>query len=501
MKKIYLLIIGLLLTITAVSTMTYAYASSDWTLTGGYYYYNKEVNPYALGSGTIRSESEHNILEIKMGNEWVKIDDSSLLYQVRSHENTVDFRVQYRYSSNGLYEFVVDQRFTPEVRYKKFVKPTNPSEFNTVDDLKETSGNPFKSGDMGFVDLDLTGTQLDISIVYNGEDYYLRTNLSATTDLTPFNFNNAFYYTYQGSKYLLMNHHASKSMILGTAGEEFVPYTIWNLNTDEIHTLDKLDTYFMADYRKTGFGEFELFGYFYLDNFIIDNLSSLTVSYEWAFNYHIMGQGDWRKTAYTIYNTDLKENRDHLFQIYKGLFLNNREFADDFFDSDISNNPISKMTENQLDSVFLSQLNRSYRSLNNNFDGIKDTLDIYRVSLATKRHVGAKSVSIYNDINNPGDNNPRNFNLIEFTYVKDGKITKVVEGNINFYFDPGRTQRIDKPSLWDNIASFLAKWIIIIYVIAWVWFGFKNKLFKDTKTALMYSAAGVGILILFGIIL
>ncbi len=157
--------------------------------------------------------------------------------------------------------------------------------------LPETDGSIFDDvNEMGNVSYTVNDYDVSFRILYN-EVYYLDYTFDLDTDMTIFdNSFESFYYSYDGQKFIVIN-HGEQSMFTARDIKEqtFVPYTIWNLDTNEIVTYEKASVYI---YLTAGAGG-HINGYFYTDEFIIDNLMSVSLLYDYRYDPLIGKKSDW----------------------------------------------------------------------------------------------------------------------------------------------------------------------------------------------------------------
>lgn len=200
--------------------------------------------------------------------------------------------------------WIDSQSWNNETNYHASVKlvietasepPVDPGDYDPLEDLPPTRGSIFTDKlDMGRVYFDLDGNVLtalvrydedDNAVISQDEEWYLNFTLATGTDLTIFQNNpETFYYEYEDEKFFVIN-QGSQSMFLlnDTKNTNFIPYTVWNLTTNEFRSVERINVYLYSiveDYRN-------VYAYFYADDFVIDNLLTATVAMEYRYRYHI----------------------------------------------------------------------------------------------------------------------------------------------------------------------------------------------------------------------
>jgi hypothetical protein len=172
---------------------------------------------------------------------------------------------------------------------------------NDLSDLPMTEGNIFDDVNL-MADVEIMSIndyQVNFRITYNLQPYDLSYTFSENTDMSIFNNQyEIFYYTDVDDHFMVLNQgETSMFYSTGATTETFIPYTTWNMDTNELATIDRFNVYL---YMKVGDGE-HLNGYFYVDEFVIDNLISVNTSFKYRFE-NIFGADSWN-----IYNTVLED--------------------------------------------------------------------------------------------------------------------------------------------------------------------------------------------------
>lgn len=440
MKKILPLIMLAIMSIIVSFTSVYAFDSSEWTLNqqDGYYYYNTiQLNRDDQMTKTLILTPQNNqfleyknmnsggwvnsqyknakiILETQPGAAATRIWD---IYIIELDENNQEISTPKYivYASWDKVENVPLSNFV-QFRFKNFGQPT---EYDTVESLLTTTGNPFTStGTMGDVTTSLDGYNLSLQITYNGQVRYLLLPLAPNTDLTPYQANNAIYYTDSGNKYIAFSHDPVHSMLSPTSDHTgYVPYTILNLNTMETKTFEVLSVYIHL--KATTDTKKDLYGYFYMDQFVIDNLETATVIYSWRYQNPLFNSG-WKQARVKVESGETTGSGSDWYTKYMTVMtLGLPLLFDGNIFNDLTIEQIAKVNWNQETFILRDELDVAYRNQalkdGFDFDGIRDTMDVYKLYLGNHNNPLATSIGIDED----------SVQVINVVYTKDGHVQTI----------------------------------------------------------------------------
>jgi hypothetical protein len=184
-----------------------------------------------------------------------------------------------------------------------YVDPTNPGD---LDLLPTTSGSIFDDvNNMGRVHIDeINSNTIDFTIMYDNI-YFLRYTFSENTDLSIFNDSyEAFYYTYENQRFMVFN-KGDESLFTTTnwKTQTFIPYTIWNLDTNEIVHYDQISVYM---YMTLGDAN-HIIGYFYVDDFVIDRLMQVSTVFNYRWDPLVGDSSDWMPQAVILEDNSFTE--------------------------------------------------------------------------------------------------------------------------------------------------------------------------------------------------
>ena len=370
-------------------------------------------------------------------------EQRSFLLAVANNDQVFLENVRSTYSHYG-FEGTIDDldfRFL-DAYFDQTQTVVDPGDLTT---LPQTNGSIYDDiNDMGDVTiLNIDGYTVDLRITYNTLAYDLSYTFSANTDMTIFDdAYEIFYYTYEDQHFIVFNQGAS-SMFYQTQirTETFIPYTTWNLDTNELASIERFNVYM---YMKIGDGE-HLFGYFYVDEFVIENLLQVHASFQYRFMPTIWGDAsEWydfetilENGAYQPGNVSWKWQGLTTSLAALNLFSNNpliamplalvgTYFAYESVDTLLDGNRLWIDDTEQIELVnpslsLQNEVNTAYLSAYDQFDG----LDLSSYNL-WKLDFGAFEKT-FNEL----QIDPESVNVISFTYMTSGQVYTIDEENIN----------------------------------------------------------------------
>lgn len=365
--------------------------------------------------------------------------------------------------------WIDSQSWNHETNYRSSVKiqqptsgetPVDPGDFDSIGDLPSTRGSIFTERlDMGRVYFELDENELVALVRYDvnenkviaaDEEWYLKFTLASTVDKTIFQSNyETFYYEYEEEKFFVIN-HGSQSMFLSDDNKNtnFIPYTVWNLTTNEIRSVERINVYFYSvveDYRN-------VYAYFYSDDFVIDNLLTATVAMEYRYRYIVEFGG---APAWQPYIKVLEQGQAAFTGVpWWARFLLGAPgliFPEIYDESSLgfallgsianvfgAENPMMIFSNaNEIEqitpSTALSQeLQEAYSEI-----GLTSslTLPVYKLHLGYFDAAFSKGVEINPEFNKIG--NQKGINIIEMTYETEGQIHTIDGENINVHLNRG----------------------------------------------------------------
>lgn len=390
------------------------------------------------------------------------------------------------------YEFTITNDTVIKAYYTSVSVPTDPEDYSSVSDLPSTTGSiSKKTGTMGNVIVSRTGQTITLYITYNGVTRVLEPfTVASDTDLVPFNYNNAMYFTEDGQKYIVFNHHETKSTFNNTDG--FIPYTVLNLNTFEWKFYDKITTRMYTDGSKGN-----VWTYFYVDQLVMDNLLSISIKFTYQYKYPLGITGDWihyEKNYIEDEMTNITLPWYYKFFVYSlpySLIAESKKF-----------NEITALNPGELSAETLAKINSAYKNADPNFDTIQPELNLFRIFLGSFQSGLSTGINIYNNVNQPNDE--KNLQVIEFTYMTDGKINTVKAKDIEVINSTGPNVTPSDETWYDKLWSLVQniwhqlKYILIFGGLAFI--AYKWKVFEKPKTTIIFAIIALLALIFLGII-
>lgn len=338
----------------------------------------------------------------------------------------------------------------------EFEPPVDPGDFNELSELPDTRGTLFTNKlDMGRVFMTVDGLNVIAKVEYDvnadksiteDEMWYLPFTMAPDTDMTIFNHNyETFYYTYEGERYFVIN-HGNQSMFLYNDNKNyaFIPYTVWNLDTGEIKSVSKLNVFMYAVVENMN----QLYSYFYADEFLIDNLLSVMVSFEYRYRYwvEIGGPEAWKHEAKLLEHNKMSWSAAPWWIAFlsggiPGMVANEvlvgtkmptlwvGSLANSMIGlAGLSWGYVDEIQEFNPSTQFRQELNNRYAEVGLVGELSPDT-KIFKLFLGTFNNTWAKGIEINKEFNAVG--NQKGINIIELTYETQGQIHTVSGENIN----------------------------------------------------------------------
>lgn len=367
---------------------------------------------------------------------------------------------------------------------RQYIDPTKPSDLLL---LPETEGSLFDDVNrMADISFWLDGNELHLQVTYD-TIYEIEYTLAEGTDLSLFtDSHEAFYYTFEGERFIVFN-RGETSMFTATdwKAQTFVPYTTWNLNTNELSSIDEFNVYM---YIKNEDGN-NVFGYFYVDEFIIDRLLSVSVAMTYRYESVLGTTTEW--IDYVKILEDGKINPGSVSWQLKaaavstlataigsaipgiGLpvlligtpitvylqYLSYRELVDGnmLFTGDIS-----EIQQLNPSSTLKNEINDAYNRKYDDFESLDlDTFNLFKLHLGTfnktfhEFRVDEESVSV-----------------IQFKYETDGQIYTIQGEEINTVVETDDLEPSDTPANCDVFCMIKEVWgdqVLPFLEINWRW--------------------------------
>lgn len=347
--------------------------------------------------------------------------------------------------------------------------PDNPNNDNQIDALPFTNGSIFDGDfDMGTVTYDVDGYNVEFQVFYKGV-YYLNYAFNSETDMSIFdNSYESFYYSFDGGKFIVIN-HGDESMFTtrNWRTQTFIPYTIWNLETDEFVTYEKTDVYL---YMTVGDAN-HIIGYFYMDEFVIDRLISVSTLFnfrwdplvgsksEWITQSAVLEDTsrtsttiDWRLKAAAISSTAaLVGAAVPIPGVNLGLFLVGSVSAAYFtaigYDAIIEGNNLIAFSTNEIQAYtpttsMRNEINQAYIKTDASFEGVDlDAFDLWKLDFGE-----------YNQFGKTPEVDPDSISVIEMVYETNGEVYTLsadeikTHGSVDYFLDPDNDSTIIDPT-------------------------------------------------------
>lgn len=332
--------------------------------------------------------------------------------------------------------------------------------YTKLEDLPETGDFFNNIQDVGTVRFETIDNDfVVVKIFYDDTTYWYKLQLAPNQDKSMFNESyEAFYYTDNGEKFIVFN-HGTTSMFKNYyfQNDTFIPYTIWNLNTNEFRSILNFDIYIYLKEESAN----NYYAYFYVDEFIIDRLISATVSMQYRYVPLIGTKGEWQPYFKTLEDTNITTG--NISWEVKAAAISTALTVGGAFIPGIGlpvllvGTPISFYLQYQMwdqllnDGGFVSgsineiekvtpsdslkaEVSSAYKNVYTNFEGIN--LDqLYKLHLGKFDKPLQKDVEINMDFS--AYDNQKGFNIMQFRYMTDGMIYTIEGENLDINPNPG----------------------------------------------------------------
>lgn len=316
---------------------------------------------------------------------------------------------------------------------------------DSVEDLPITTGNPNNAvGRMGVVSFFVyKDNAVLISIAYDGEIYNIRKDFAKDEDMDLIFKDNAYYFTERGNKFLAMSHHETYHMLRPTMDYDgFEAYTIWNLTTNDTVLFDKVRAYLYVKNENTATND--IYGYFYLEDFYIEELTSISFEYNFKWDRWIGGDRNWNTLEKTVLQDEsYRTHQPWVWQYIKFMFAKSDEITP--FDEEI----VKGITEvdrstpegKRQEAEAFMEFDKKWESFDKDSIGDKKLFRIFMNSHGSKIAQDAllgRELAI----------DQESIEVITFSYMKDGFINSVDGKDIDL-----------KPTIDDSLNPRDPSWI------------------------------------------
>lgn len=362
-----------------------------------------------------------------------------------------------------------------------------------IENLPRTSRNQ-----LGDVSLDISGNEVLVKISYNNELYYLDYKFKEDTDLSLFETIEA-YYINLGEPQIIINHSDKPYLkyILESPEDEksaFVPHTVWDLNSNQMNTVEEYQTYVYLKQNPKGV----MLAYLYIDEYIIDKL--LTAEISWVSRQKngfpaslVLGKyTEWKRHYETLASDDYLQYKNltsdwqdvvPIWNILRGIYKLSKNYTMPQIDSVNFNNiqPEYNITKNEYEH-YMNLVSDDFFELSQN-----ERYKVWALSFQQgKSWFGTQTYIHEYDYDNP--DNPNNFNVIKLTYQTNGQLYEAIgqDMELNHWQD----DKIDHGAEENDYTKYIFIGLAILLLIS----AFNSKSFKDPKAAINFII-GAGIVL------
>lgn len=333
-------------------------------------------------------------------------------------------------------------------------------EIHEISDLPNTTGNIYSNpAAMGTAEvIDVDGFDIMLEIKYASETYHLEFTFDAETDMEMFEKAESHlghYYTYESLKYVIL-YLDTGSMFNVSAqnmkNQKFVPYVIWNLDSNEFYRIDRTNVY-VTVFQEAAH---HVYAYFYVDQLVISNLLSATITMEWRYINMLNQASEWYPYAKVLsaYETSgpsaswevqaaTLSAAGFAFSLLLpppanvlgiGIFGFGTIFTTYWmWENILTGENIFSGTVNEIQQAVgvpsdkLAQINLRYQQQNPNFTGVTETYKLWKLHLGQFNKFFEDHIEIKENT----------FKVMQFTYRTNGQLYTIEEDSIETIFDPG----------------------------------------------------------------
>jgi hypothetical protein len=325
-------------------------------------------------------------------------------------------------TSNPWYKKLFE--FLPGTKYRMYWTVSNSIPELSIDDLPVTTGNPYDTnGSYGNVTFETNQNYLDISVYYDAVIYNLKRQL--VDDISIFqNVKRANYYTVDNEKFITFTYEERDPVFLqsvNTNAHQWVDTLTWNLTTNEIRSINKVEVYAYHDIDSNR----NIYTYMYIPNLIYDDIISVTAGFQYQYEYYIGGKGEEQTEMMTLNVGDKntfspkweKNLLQHVINPMKtGYVLGSKFYG--LFGLNIPDPWMKSIDQIQnitspseaLKTKITTAWNEKYES---NIIIDEQTTKLYRLNWGQYDKFGVKKVNMIDG----------SFSFSEIVFVKDGKVS------------------------------------------------------------------------------
>lgn len=375
----------------------------------------------------------------------------------------------------------------------------------SIDELPETSANFFDlNGKMGTSSFETELNKVTIKVTYESLDYYFEMFMGKETDMSIFSeYQEAFYYTADNEKFIVINtgdySFFDKN---GDPTEVFNSHLIWNLNKNEYEKIERFQTYLYTELEDSN----NAYAYFYVDEFMIDNLLSATLRYRYKYiNLFGKPSANWEEVGVILEDEAYAETEKLSWQVkymtatYLAsqalMFVPSMQLPSLIIGTSLliginelkQGTGINMKNVKQIDKIvpndkIINKLDSAYYNVDPNFDGINQGYNIFKLHLGQFNKALTTGIEFDKEYNAVGSQ--KGINVIEFTYMTNGEIYTQKGGNINIHWQAGTGTdgKGANLSIGKNLVMFISFGILVLISI----YGIRSGAFNNPKTLLTF---------------
>ncbi len=465
----------------------------DWYLEDGYMINNiylDDTTDYVVQFESFTDEvfvSKNNTSSAGIGETPIK-EDGKFTFTARYNNSTNSFNI-FIYNSKDLviYTDIAHVGDTFRLRYKFLDR----LEVGSHLELPET----FESL-LGDVKFEVNENVVTINVVYGGARYVLNKTFAPSQDMEIFDTLEAYYMNIDSTPQIVISHDKERKyladILKSPDGEApaFVPHSYWDLNTNQIKTIE---TYATNVYLKRTDKGVHV-AYVYIDEFIMDKILSVHLQYTYrlknsAIVWPIYGKyTDWTQDDLFFTSDDHLEYLNmaknwqryvpywnHVFNLYTMAKTYELPRIDNVNWNNIQ--PEYNITKLEVEKY--------YREMNPNFMHLKDNprYKLWAFALGQGADVYGSKSQIYHNQDNPTD--PLNFHIMSIKYETVGKLYETIGSDQTLLVT--MPEDLDGIKEEENARDWLMIIIVIVIAIGYILVLSENGGFKSMKHFLKVS--------------
>jgi len=397
-----------------------------------------------------------------------------------------------------------------DFRYKSLISESeDPTLIEDINQLPQTAPNR-----LGKVSFTRTLNEIRVKITYDMNVYFLEYNFDPeTTDLEIFNYEEAYFTNNSGKPQIIINlsdRYYLEDILLAPDDEKpaFVPHVVWDLKTNKIESIMEYYTYALVKQNKKGV----IVAYVYIDEFIIDELLTVELSYtarhrkNWLQGLFGGKYTEWKTNIISLYSDEYLSYRNmttawHTYIPLWGIIEVSWKESKMYEMPSI--HPINLYIPGEDYNITKSEVEDYFTSLNANFLGFQANSrhKLWALALQEGSSGGVfGQTQIYYNRDDLDD--PHNFHIIHLTYKTNDVLYEAVGNDMDLLFQ--LEQKLDGLNPPEREPLNIAIIVIGLFGILIIFAALKANAFNSPEKALKFILAlvliGVFIYVIYSLV-